>query len=82
MRNPFAFLFVRSRREQFLAHYVIREVRRGRPLAEVVADPYVVNRSTAEERARLLEQPELVEAVGTHAIAELRATLAASRSAA
>jgi hypothetical protein len=78
MRNPFAFLFVRSRREQFLARYVIREVRRGRPLAEVVADPYVVNRSTTEERARLLERPELVEAVGTHALAELRAGIAAA----
>jgi hypothetical protein len=81
MKNPFAFLFARSRRDQFLAQYVIREVRRGRALSDVVEDPYVVNRSTSDERARLLEQPDLVEAVGTHAIADLRATVAGSRSA-
>jgi len=78
MRNPFAFIFARSRRDQFLTQYVIREVRRGRSLADVIADPYVVNRSSAEERARLLEQPELVEAVGAQRIAELRAGIAAA----
>jgi hypothetical protein len=79
MRNPFAFLFARSRREQFLAQYVIREVRRGRSLADVVADPYVVNRSTKEERTRLLERPEVVSAAGAEAVADLRAGLAAAR---
>jgi len=52
-----------------------------RSLAEAVEDPYVVNRSTADERARLLERPELVEAVGARAIADLRATVAGSRAA-
>jgi hypothetical protein len=30
----------------------------------VLADPYVHNRSTAEQRARLLERPEVIAAVG------------------
>jgi hypothetical protein len=72
LSNLFSFLFVKSSREQYLAQYVIREVGRGRPLEAVLADPYVRNRATAEQRARLLERPEVIAAVGEHAIAELR----------
>lgn len=71
-RNPFAFLFAGSRREEFLAQYVVREYGRGRSLREVLEDPYVRNRSTSEERARLLERPELVAAIGDQALEELR----------
>ncbi|HET7571085.1 MAG TPA: hypothetical protein VFJ77_00280, partial [Gaiellaceae bacterium] len=67
-RNPFGFLFARPRREQFLAQYVLREYGRGRPLQEILDDPYVRNRSTLEERARLLERPEVVEAIGEQAV--------------
>lgn len=63
-RNPLAFLFAGSRREQFLARYVLRERARGRPLKDVLADPYIRNRSTPEQRARLLEDPELVASGG------------------
>jgi hypothetical protein len=76
-RNPFAFLFVSTRREQYLARYVLREYARGRSLDDVLADPYIRNRSTPAERARLLERPELVAAIGEHAVAELRRTLEA-----
>jgi hypothetical protein len=51
---------------------VIRECAQGRALAEVLDDPYVVNRSTKEERARLLERPEVIEAIGRHLIAEMQ----------
>lgn len=71
-RNPFAFLATSTSREQRLASYVLREHGRGRALREVLDDPYVRNRSTREERARLLERPELVAAVGGDALAELR----------
>ena len=74
-RNPFAFLFVTTRREQYLAHYVLREHARGRAVANILEDPYVRNRSTAEERARLLERPEVVATIGEHVVAELRLTL-------
>lgn len=77
-RNPFAFLFVRTRREQYLAQYVLREYARGWPLKDVLADPYVRNRSTPEERARLLEQPEIVAAIGEQVIGDLRLALSAA----
>jgi hypothetical protein len=75
-KNPFGFLFVRTRREQYLTQYVVREYGRGRSLEDVLADPYVRNRSTPEERARLLERPELVAAIGEQAVADLRLALA------
>lgn len=74
-RNPFAFLFVSSRREEYLARYVLREYERGRSLSDVLEDPYVRNRSTPAERARLLERPEVVAALGEHALADLRLAL-------
>lgn len=71
-RNPFGFLFGSSRQEQFLVRYVLREHARGRPLGEIFEDPYVRNRSTSQERARLFEHPEVVAAVGQNVLEELR----------
>ena len=77
-RSPFAFLFVSSRREEHLAQFVLREYARGRSLSDVLDDPYLRNRSTPEERARLLERPEVVAAIGEQAVTDLRAALAAA----
>jgi hypothetical protein len=74
-RNPFAFLFVTSRREQYLAQHVLREHARDRALADILEDPYVRNRSTAAERARLLERPEVVATIGERIVADLRRAL-------
>jgi len=74
----FAFLFVRPRREQYLVEYVLREYARGRPLRDVLDDPYVRNRSTPEERARLLEHPDVVGAIGEQTLTDLRRGLAAA----
>jgi hypothetical protein len=71
-RNPFGSLFGSSRQEQFLVRYVLREHARGRPLAEILEDTYVRNRATSEERARLVEHPEVVAAVGHNVLEELR----------
>ena len=51
--------------------YVLREHTRGRSLQEVLDDPYVRNRSTPEQRARLLDRPEVVAALGERALADL-----------
>ena len=51
---------------------MLREHARGRPLAEILDDTYVRNRSTPDERARLLERPEVVAAVGDNVLEELR----------
>src|SRR5215217_4866940 len=39
-----------------LAAYVIREHRSGRPLHEILEDPYLKNRATDEQRLRLLDR--------------------------
>jgi hypothetical protein len=59
LRNPFSFLFARSGTEDRLAAYVIREHGKGRTLAEVLE----------EQRARLLERPDVIRAVGAHTAA-------------
>jgi hypothetical protein len=61
-----------------LATYVIREHERGRSLAEIFEDPYVKNRTSDEQRARLLDNPDIVRAIGEADIAQTRATLDAS----
>ncbi|HEU5211191.1 MAG TPA: hypothetical protein VFU10_00315 [Gaiellaceae bacterium] len=58
-----------------LATYVLREHERGRPLTEILEDPYVKNRTTEEQRARLLDNPDIVRAIGEDSIAQARATL-------
>lgn len=75
-RNLFSFLFAFSRREEYLARYVLREHARGRSLQEILEDPYILNRSTPEQRERLLERPEVVAAIGERALADLRLALA------
>jgi hypothetical protein len=75
-RNPLGFVFAHSRREDFLVRYVLREHRSGRALGEILEDPYVRAWSTPAERGRLLERPELVEAVGGHSVADLKRVLA------
>ena len=47
-----------------LAADVIREHRSGRPLEEILEDPYLKNRATDEQRLRLLERPDVIRAVG------------------
>ena len=64
LRNPFSFLFARSSQEDRLAAYVIREHERGRPLDDILDDPYVRNRASPDEVRRLLDRPEVVRALG------------------
>ena len=74
-RNPFKSLFGTTRREQYVERYVIREYQKGRAFAEILEDPYVLAWSTPDEQARLLERPDVVAAIGEHAIADLRAVI-------
>jgi hypothetical protein len=64
LKDLFSFLFQRSSGEERVAQYVIREHDRGRTLAEILEDKYVVNRLSPEQRKRLLDRPEVVQAVG------------------
>lgn len=74
--NPFSFLFARTSKEERIAAYVIREHDSGRRLDEIVEDPYVRNRVTPAELARLLERPEVIEAIGHATVAEAQGRLA------
>jgi hypothetical protein len=65
--------FGSSATEDALARHVITEFRRGRPLAEVLDDPYVKNRADASARRRLLDRSDVVSTVGEDIVAQLRA---------
>ena len=64
LAGAFSFLRSGSQSEERIAQYVIREHHRGRPLAEILQDHYVTNRLTPEQVRRLLDRPDIVEAVG------------------
>jgi hypothetical protein len=74
-RNPFSFLFTRSSSEERVAAYLIREHDRGRSVDEILDDPYVRNRCTPQQRARILERPEVIHALGDSIAAEARGRL-------
>ena len=73
-KNLFSWLFQRSSAEDRVAEYVIREHDRGRALAEIMEDKYVTNRLSPEQRKRLLDRPEILQAVGGEAAAATDAT--------
>ena len=76
LSNLFSFLFQRSSKEERVAQYVIREHDRGRPLREIMEDNYVRNRlESPEQRARLLDRPEIIRAVGESTAAAEKATI-------
>ena len=76
-KDLFSFLFQRSSNEERVAQYVIREHERGRALAEILEDKYVVNRLSEQQRERLLDRPEVIHAVGGDTVESARASLGA-----
>ena len=74
-RNPLSFLFERSSQEDRLAAYVIREHDRGRRLEDILNDRYILNRTTPSQLQRLLENPEVVRALGQDTIESVRMTM-------
>ena len=75
VRNPFSFLFAGSSKEERLAAYIIREHDRGRSLNEILDDPYIRNRVTEREVARLLDRPEVIEALGRGTVSQAQEQL-------
>ena len=80
LRSPFSFLFARSSAEDRVAAYVIREHGRGRGLAEILDDRYVQNRLTPQQRLRLLDRPEVIQALGDETVEDTRRELESARS--
>jgi hypothetical protein len=75
IRGAFSFLSSRTRSEDRMAEYVIREHRRGRPLRDILDDNYVTNRCSPEQIRRLLDRPEVVHALGDDAVTSTRSSL-------
>jgi hypothetical protein len=80
-RSPFSFLFARSSTEDRVASYVIREHARGRRLGEILEDRYIQNRLTSQQRLRLLDRPEVIQALGDEAVEQSRRELETFRTA-
>jgi hypothetical protein len=75
-KDLFSFLFQRSAQEERVAQYVVREHDRGRPLHEILDDKYVVNRlPSPDQRARLLDRPEIIHAVGADKLESAKTSL-------
>lgn len=72
LRGLFGFLFARSRNEDAVAEYVVREHHRGRSLGEILEDPYVTNRCTRQQIDRLLDRADVVHAIGEDMIGRTR----------
>jgi hypothetical protein len=66
-RNLFA--STKSSNER-IAAYIVREHDRGRTLEDILDDPYVVNRCSPAEIARVMERPEVVKALGADSAAK------------
>jgi hypothetical protein len=74
-KNLFSFLFQRNPAEEHVARYVIREHDSGRPLDEILADKYVQNRLTPEQQKRLLDRPEVIEAISGDMLEAAKASI-------
>jgi hypothetical protein len=81
LRSPFSFLSARSSAEDRVAAYVIREHARGRRLNEILEDRYVLNRLAPQQRLRLLDRPEVIQALGDEAVEQSRRELETFRTA-
>jgi len=80
LRSPFSFLSARSSTEERVAAYVIREHGRGRGRAEILEDRYVQNRLSPQQRLRLLDRPELIQALGDETVEDTRRNLESARA--
>jgi hypothetical protein len=49
--------------EERVVRYMLDEIRKGRAFDSVLADPYVVNHSRDADRARLLENPQILRSI-------------------
>ena len=75
-KDLFSFLFQGSAGEERVAQYVIREHDRGRPLAEIMEDRYVLNRlESPEKRARLLDRPEIIQTFSNDVVEAAKASV-------
>ena len=61
--NPYMFLGRRPFREERLRSYIVREHRAGRPVFEILTDPYVSRCGSESFFWKVLEDPRTIEAL-------------------
>jgi hypothetical protein len=59
-------------KEEGLAAYIVREHKLGRSVDDILDDPYLKNRTSEDQRLRLLERPEVIRAIGEDTAAMAR----------
>ncbi len=69
-RSPFEEGTKTISKEEALASYVIREHKQGRAVNEILDDAYLKNRTTEDQRLRLLQRPDIIRAVGENTAEE------------
>ncbi len=74
--SPFSFLFAKSSSEDRIAAYIIREHDRGKAIDDILDDPYIRNRMTDREVARVIERADVLHAIGDDMVEAARAALA------
>ena len=77
-KNVFSFLFQKNSAEEHVARYVVREHDGGRSLDEILKDKYVQNRLTPEQQRRLLDRPEVIEAISGDTLDAAKSAIASS----
>ncbi len=70
--NPYSFAARRPFRQARLASYIHREHEKGRPLAEILEDPYVERCGTRDFVWRTMRETSLIELLGEDAIAGIQ----------
>ena len=63
-RGIFSFIGSSSSNQDRVAAYLIREHDRGRTMADILDDPYVTNRCSPQQLERLLDRPDVIQAIG------------------
>jgi hypothetical protein len=80
LRGLFSFLGAHSTQEERVAVYLIREHNRGRTLDDILDDPYVRNRLSPPEIARLLDRSDVIKAIGDDMAEAAKAGLGEGRA--
>jgi hypothetical protein len=62
-------------KDEALGGYIVREHKQGRSIEEILEDPYLKNRTSDQQRLRLLERPEVIRAIGEDTAAMARENL-------
>ncbi len=70
-QRRWAFEFFHDSDLDWLCRYAVIQSHRGRPLREILTDRAVVERCGADTRRRLLDQPDVIEAVSQDTLERL-----------